>query len=147
MQERKRRSDCPISCALDVLGDRWSLLIVRDILLRGKTTHGAFRESSERIATNILGDRLTYLEQQGIVSKRPNPDDGRSEIFALTEKGADLLPLLIAMTEWSGKHDETFLASKQMRDEMNAFVETMKHLRRHLMMAERDQSDKPVPAP
>lgn len=128
MQERKRRSDCPISCALDVLGDRWSLLIVRDILLRGKTTHGAFRESSERIATNILGDRLAYLEQQGIVSRRPNPDDGRSEIFTLTEKGADLLPLLIAMTEWSGKHDENF-ASKPMREELEAFVGSMKQLR------------------
>ncbi|MEX0954586.1 MAG: helix-turn-helix domain-containing protein [Rhizobiaceae bacterium] len=132
MQERKPRSDCPISCALDVLGDRWSLLIVRDILLRGKTTHGAFRESSERIATNILGDRLAYLERQGIVSRRPNPDDGRSEIFALTQKGTDLLPLLIAMTEWSGKHDETFMASKQMRDEMDAFVEAMKQLQQRL---------------
>jgi DNA-binding HxlR family transcriptional regulator len=116
-----------MSCALDVVGDKWSLLIVRDILLRGKTTHGGFRESSENIATNILGDRLAYLERQGIVRKTPNPDDRRSEIFSLTRKGADLLPLLIAMTEWSGKHDENF-ASKPMREELSAFVEWMKGL-------------------
>ncbi len=130
MRQRKPRSDCPISCALDVLGDRWSLLIVRDILLRDKVTHGAFRQSSEGIATNILADRLDYLEEQGIISRRPNPEDGRSEIFALTAKGQDLLPLLVAMTEWSANYDPQFGTSKQMRDDVQAFIAMMKGMLR-----------------
>lgn len=110
MKILKKRSFCPISCALDVIGDKWSLLIVRDILSRTKRTHGAFRASDEKIATNILADRLAWLEQEAIIVKAPDPQDGRSEIFSLTEKGVDLLPVLAALAAWSAKHDPSFAA-------------------------------------
>jgi DNA-binding HxlR family transcriptional regulator len=121
-----------MSCALDVLGDKWSLLIVRDILVRGKRTHGDFRQSSERIATNILADRLDHLEREGILRKRPDPDDGRSEIYSLTRKGTDLLPLLLAMTVWSGKYDATLNGNERMRDQKDALIEEMKRMLKRL---------------
>ncbi|UCI07917.1 winged helix-turn-helix transcriptional regulator [Mesorhizobium sp. B1-1-8] len=134
-----------MSCALDALGDKWSLLIVRDILLRGKRTHGAFRQSSERIATNILADRLDYLEREGIVRKRPDPDDGRSELYSLTRKGADLLPLLLAMTEWSGKYDMTLNSSKRMREQKEALVKEMRRMLRQLVaMQQGDEIEGPT---
>ena len=127
MKTRKRRSFCPMSSALDCVGDKWSLLIVRDILLRGKRTHGAFRASSEGIATNILGDRLAWLEQEGIVSREADPADARSEIFSLTKKGVDFLPVLLALSEWSAKYDVAF-AGGPMRDRVSKLIEDMRGL-------------------
>lgn len=125
-----------MSCALDTLGDKWSLLIVRDIVLRGKSTHGAFRQSSERIATNILADRLEHLEREGILRKRTNPDDGRSDLYSLTRKGRDLLPLLLAMTEWSGKYDATLNSSKPMREQKESLIRQMKRMVRRVAAAQ-----------
>ena len=104
-----------MSCALDVLGDKWSLLIIRDLLIRAKRTHKDFRNSDEHIATNILGERLQWLEAQGLILRDPDPEDGRSEVFSLTQKGVDLLPILLAMTEWSGKYDARLNASAATR--------------------------------
>jgi DNA-binding HxlR family transcriptional regulator len=130
MRKPKRRSNCPMSCVLDVLGDKWSLLIVRDILVRGKCTHGAFRQSSERIATNILADRLDHLEREGILERRSDPEDGRSEIYSLTRKGMDLLPLLLAMTEWSGKYDAVLNGNEGMLKQKDALIREMKRMLR-----------------
>ena len=101
----ERRSDCPISFALDLLGDRWTLLVVRDLGLKGKRSFSELLASDEGIATNVLADRLARLEGAGLVDKRRDPSDGRRFVYRLTESGKDLLPLLVEMIVWSAGHD------------------------------------------
>ncbi|HEX6778802.1 MAG TPA: helix-turn-helix domain-containing protein [Ktedonobacterales bacterium] len=100
-----RRSDCPINFALETFGDTWSLLIIRDMVYFGKKTYGEFLASEEGMATNILASRLARLEEQGILVKRPSPSDKRKEEYALTEKGLDLIPVLVEMANWSAEYD------------------------------------------
>src|SRR6478672_4825624 len=88
-----RRSDCPISSALDAIGDKWSMLILRDLMFSGKRTYGEFQASAEGIATNILASRLGSLEANGLLSKSADPENGRRNLYSLTEKGLDLLPV------------------------------------------------------
>jgi DNA-binding HxlR family transcriptional regulator len=96
-----RRSDCPVNYAVEALGDKWSLVILRDMIFWGKKTYGEFLKSDERIATNILADRLAYLEREGLVSKSPDPHDRRKEIYRVTEKAIALVPMFIEMIAWS----------------------------------------------
>ncbi len=103
--KQQRRSDCPINFALEVFGDPWSLLIIRDIVYFGKKTYGEFLASEEGIATNILASRLASLERQGILVKRPSATDKRREEYSLTAKGLDLIPILAEMANWSAEHD------------------------------------------
>lgn len=107
MTRRKegRRSHCPISFALDVWGDRWTLVVMRDILLRGKATYGEFLASEEGIATNVLADRLAWLERQGIVTKARDPREHRRVVYRATRKGLDLLPIMLDMVLWSARYD------------------------------------------
>lgn len=102
-----RRSGCPVSISLDVLGDRWSLLIVRDIMVRGYRTFREFLNSGEGIATNILSDRLRNLTAAGILTTEPSEDDGRSTHYRLTEKGIALAPVLLELLIWAGNHETT----------------------------------------
>src|SRR5687767_15966738 len=88
------RSGCPISIALEIFGDAWSLLIVRDLMFKGLRTFSEFASSDERIATNILADRLARLESAGIVTKAADPADARRLHYRLTDKGLDLAPAL-----------------------------------------------------
>lgn len=90
-----------------MLGDRWSLLIIRDMMLRGSKTYKEFLHSHERIATNILAERLQRLMSYGIISAKPDPDDGRKQIYLLTQKGIDLAPVLTEMVLWASAHEET----------------------------------------
>jgi DNA-binding HxlR family transcriptional regulator len=102
---RKRpRSHCPVNFGLEAFGDRWTLLILRDIVFRGKRTYGEFLKSEEGFATNILASRLSHLEQEGIL-RRDDAPDGRKDIFSLTQKGLDLVPVLFEMVLWSAKYD------------------------------------------
>ncbi|HYU75644.1 MAG TPA: helix-turn-helix domain-containing protein [Ktedonobacteraceae bacterium] len=101
----QRRSDCPINFALETFGDPWSLLIIRDIIYFGKKTYSEFLASDEGMATNILASRLAHLEQQGILAKKPSAADKRKEEYVLTEKGLDLIPVLVEMANWSAEHD------------------------------------------
>ena len=98
------RSSCSIAFGLDKIGDKWSLIIVRDIALRGKRSYGDFLKSEERIATNILASRLLSLEENGIISKENDPNDKRKETYALTKKGLDLLPVLLELLVWGSKY-------------------------------------------
>ena len=100
-----RRSDCSISFALDYLGDKWTLLVLRDLLFQGKRHFGDFAASDEGIASNILADRLKQLESAGMVTRRPDPENRRSATYAPTEKTIDLIPVLLELTRWSGKYD------------------------------------------
>lgn len=99
------RSECPISTALDIFGDKWSLLIIRDLMFKGKNTYGDFLASDEKIATNILADRLALLECAGIISKHKHPDSKVKVLYKLTAKGIDLIPLMIEIVTWSEKHE------------------------------------------
>lgn len=101
------RSGCPVSISLDLFGDRWSLLIIRDIMVRGYRTFREFQRSGEGIATNILSDRLRNLEAAGILTTEPSADDGRSTHYRLTEKGIALAPVLLELLIWAGNHEST----------------------------------------
>ncbi len=103
----KRRSGCPLNASVEILGDRWSLLIIRDMMLRGFRSFKEFLESYERIATNILADRLRKLEAYGIISTARDPSDGRRLIYSLTAKGIDLAPVLTEMVLWAAAHEKT----------------------------------------
>src|SRR2546423_14812569 len=103
----KRRSACPLNASVEMLGDRWSLLILRDMMLRGFQTYKEFLESYEGIATNILADRLRRLEANGIIVSQTHPSDGRKMIYSLTPKGIDLAPVLTEMVLWAGRHENT----------------------------------------
>jgi len=109
----KSRSNCPITYALDIFGDRWSLLIIRDLLLHGKRHYGAFLNSDERVATNILADRLVSLERRGLISKTLDPVDKRRSLYRLTPMGIDLAPVLIEIIVWSAKYDPATSVSQQ----------------------------------
>jgi DNA-binding HxlR family transcriptional regulator len=99
------RSHCAVNYGVELFGDRWSLLIIRDIVFAGKKTYGEFLRSEEGIATNVLASRLAFLEEQGILSRAPNPDDRRKDFYTLTEKGLDLIPIVLNIVLWSAKHD------------------------------------------
>jgi DNA-binding HxlR family transcriptional regulator len=90
-----------------VLGDRWSLLIIRDLMVRGLRTFKDFEKSGERIATNILADRLNKLEAAGIISARREEDDHRRISYRLTKKGLELAPVLLELLIWGAKHEKT----------------------------------------
>jgi DNA-binding HxlR family transcriptional regulator len=94
-----RRSNCPLACALDLVGDRWTLLVIRD-LSRGLTRFEAFLESPERIASNILSQRLRSLVEQGFAERIPDPDDRRRAHYRLTPRGQRLGGLVDAVVQW-----------------------------------------------
>ncbi len=100
----KKRSDCPVSSSLDIWGDKWSLLIIRDLMDAKECTYGDFLKSAEGIATNILASRLSALEENGVIEKLSHPDSKAKVLYKLTHKGIDLLPLLIEIGIWSEKY-------------------------------------------
>ena len=104
---QKWRSECPLNASVEILGDRWSLLIIRDMMLRGFRTYKEFLDSYEGIATNILADRLQNLIAHGIVTAEQDPSDGRKLIYSLTAKGIDLAPVLTEMVLWAASHEDT----------------------------------------
>jgi DNA-binding HxlR family transcriptional regulator len=103
----KRRSGCPVNVCLEVFGDRWSLLIVRDLMVRGYKTFKQFQESGEGIATNMLADRLKKLESSGILEREIEPADGRKVNYRLTQKGIDLAPVLLDLLIWGARYEQT----------------------------------------
>jgi DNA-binding HxlR family transcriptional regulator len=104
---KQQRSSCPISIALEALGDTWSLLIIRDLMFKGRKTFKEFLEADEGIASNILTDRLQRLEALAIITKRPDPEDARRLDYRLTEVGIELAPTLLELILWSAKHFKT----------------------------------------
>ncbi len=100
----KKRSECPISSSLDVWGDKWSLLIIRDLMFKKECTYGDFLKSEEKIATNILASRLQTLEENGVIKKLEHPESKAKVLYKLTEKGIDLLPIMIEINIWADKY-------------------------------------------
>ncbi|CCH01100.1 transcriptional regulator, HxlR family [Fibrella aestuarina BUZ 2] len=138
MKELKQRSTCPISTSLDVLGDKWTLLILRDIVFAGKSSYGQFLESAEKMATNILADRLAILESQGIVTKTVATDKKSKFTYRLTEKGVDIVPILVALVVWGAKHGETVVDPgllEELRAGKDAAVEKYQRLARDKALA------------
>jgi DNA-binding HxlR family transcriptional regulator len=124
MRRRQRRSDCPVHFALEVFGDAWSLLIVRDLMFKRRRTYTEFLRAEEGIATNILADRLVRLEQDGIIARDEKPGGGVS--YRLTPKGIDLAPVMVEIIGWSAKHDARTAADK-------GFVRRLRNDRRGLL--------------
>src|SRR5438270_6929577 len=103
----QRRSSCPVNASLEILGDRWSLLIIRDLMLRSYQTYKEFLSSDEGIATNILAERLQRLEAAGIISTSRDAEDRRKVVYRLTAKGIDLAPIVVELILWGAQHEAT----------------------------------------
>jgi len=104
MLKSKKRSDCPISSSLDIWGDKWSLLIIRDLMDTKECTYGDFLKSPEGIATNILASRLQNLEENKLIEKLAHPDSKAKVLYRLTQKGIDLVPVMIEISLWAEKY-------------------------------------------
>lgn len=119
------RSPCPINYAVEVLGDKWSLLIVRDCLFANKSAYSDFLQSSEGISTNILANRLKKLEQNGMLEKLPDPLNGKKQNYLLTEKSITLASLITDLIVWGAANDESTGASaamiKKIKKDQTAF--------------------------
>jgi DNA-binding HxlR family transcriptional regulator len=135
----KRRSGCPVSIALEILGDHWSLLIVRDLMIRGYRTFKEFERSGEGIATNILANRLERLEQAGIITNQEDPRDGRKLNYRLTTKGIELAPVLLELLIWGGQNEKT--------DTPCALIEQMAKDRERLLYEVRTRWQNNDPSP
>jgi len=112
----KRRSDCPLNATLEVFGDRWSLLIVRDLLFKGRTAYKDFLAGGEGIATNVLADRLRHLAVEGVIEKGRDPVDARRLVYRLTTKGLALAPVLVEMIVWGARHYQTAAPPATIRE-------------------------------
>jgi DNA-binding HxlR family transcriptional regulator len=127
----KWRSGCPLNASVEILGDRWSLLIIRDMMLRGFRSYKQFLESYEGIATNILADRLRKLIAYGIITTERDPSDGRKTIYSLTAKGIDLAPVLTEMVLWAAAHEDTenqALVQRIQKDKQQFLAEVRQRL-------------------
>jgi DNA-binding HxlR family transcriptional regulator len=102
--EKFYRSNCPINLAVEVIGDKWTLLIIRDLMFEDKRHFREFLGGEEKIATNILTDRLAMLEAEGIITKKSDPAHKQKFLYSLTAKGIDLLPVIIELGAWSIKY-------------------------------------------
>ncbi len=126
MKKITRRSACPISSTLDILGNKWTLLIIRDLMFKGKRTYGEFLQSEEKIATNILADRLLILEKNGIVEKRAFPGNKVKSLYQLTPKGIDLMPILFEIILWGNEYFEipepVHRLAREIRKDRNGMI-------------------------
>jgi DNA-binding HxlR family transcriptional regulator len=123
------RSSCPISTTLDILGDKWSLLIVRDMAFKGMSTYGEFLNAGEGIATNVLADKLALLESGGIISKESHPSSKAKILYRLTPKGIDLIPSLVEIILWSEKyhdvHEQATKFAKQAKKDKAGIIKML----------------------
>ncbi len=121
IMKSKFRSNCPISSALDVIGDKWSLLIIRDMMFADKKTYSDFSKSAEGIATNILSSRLLMLEQLGIINKGKLEGNKKTNIYSLTQRGQELLPIILEIAQWSDNN-----LNEHLKDGAKPFVNKFK---------------------
>jgi len=125
----KKRSDCPVSSSLDIWGDKWSLLIIRDLMYAKECTYGDFLKAPEGIATNILASRLQVLEENKIIKKLDHPQSKAKVLYRLTKKGVDLLPIMIEINLWAEKYfpipaDRKEMLKKVKKDK-SGFIKAM----------------------
>lgn len=132
---RERRSHCPISFALDVFGDKWSLLILRDLIFKDKSHFEDFAQSDEKISSNILADRLKKLKKDGLIRGSPDKENGRKIVYSPTPKALDLIPMILEIIDWSAKYDSKTAAPRD-------FVEMLKKDRKELAKRVRSKFEK-----
>lgn len=130
--KRHNRSHCPVSFALEIFGDSWTLLILRDLIFKDKSRYQEFLASEESISTNILADRLARLEEYGIITKAHDPSNKKQILYSPTQKGLDLIPVMLEIVRWSGKHDPKTAVPKE-------FIERFKEDPRRLAAEIRSQ--------
>lgn len=118
---QKHRSTCPISSALDIIGDKWSLLIIRDMMFSGKKTYTEFVNSSEKISTDILSNRLSKLVELELIFKGKKEGNKKTNIYRLTQKGKELLPIILEIVQWSDKN-----LNNHLKDGAKPFVNKFK---------------------
>ena len=110
------RSHCPVNALVELIGDQWSLLILRDMLLQLKVRYSEFEDSDEGVATNILSRRLSQLIENGLIEKHRDPKDGRAAIYLPTPQALGLIPLLLTAMDWSQTHRPATTRSDQIMD-------------------------------
>ncbi len=129
----RRRSACPISFSLDLFGDKWTLLLIRDLMFFGKRRYSELLKSPESVATNILADRLARLEAGDIIKRFPDPERGGRHLYALTDKGLDLIPVMLELITWGATYDPKTGAPKsyvrRIKTERDALIQEIR--RRH----------------
>ncbi|MBM1107058.1 helix-turn-helix transcriptional regulator [Aurantibacter crassamenti] len=118
MKAPKRRSQCPISTSLEVWGDKWSLLIIRDLMFNKRYTYGDFLKSEEKISTNILAARLLMLEKNDLIEKLEHPDSKAKVLYQLTPKGIDLIPVIVEINLWAEKYFSLTAEKKSLLNEI-----------------------------
>lgn len=137
MKTVKKRSQCPISCSLDIFGDKWSLLIIRDMMFANKSTYGDFLKSAEGIATNILASRLQSLEDNKLIEKLEHPDSKAKVLYKLTQKAIDLLPIIVEVHLWAEKYfdipADLKVMIKEAKKDKNEFIKvTTRQLKKQI---------------
>ena len=138
MRAHRERSRCPIAFSLDVLGDRWTLLILRDLVFKGRRYFQDFLGASERISSNILTDRLRRLERWKLIEAHADPVDGRRIRYFLTDDGLDLIPVLIEMTIWGSRRHPDPSVPVERAEGMSADREGTVRSYRERLRAERE---------
>ncbi len=113
MRRRRRKSDCPVHFALEVFGDAWALLIIRDLMFKRRTSYTDFLRAEEGIATNVLADRLVRLEEDGVIERTAGSGRGTASSYRLTSKGIDLLPIMLEIIRWSAQYDPKTAADQR----------------------------------
>lgn len=131
MKRENNKSRCPINLTVEIIGDTWSLLILRDMMALGKCTFGEFMDSAEQIGSSVLTDRLIHLERNGIILKKPSEQDKRKHIYQLTEKGLNFIPLLYEIASWGSLN----LADTNAPEE---WFKIMKHNREQVLQLWRE---------
>ncbi|MFB9075823.1 winged helix-turn-helix transcriptional regulator [Flavobacterium procerum] len=137
MASTKKRSECPISTSLEIWGDKWSLLIIRDLMFNKQCTYGDFLKSEEKIATNILASRLLVLEENNIIDKLEHPDSKAKVLYQLTEKGIELFPVLVEISLWAEKYydipkEREVIIAKAKKNKSEFIEKTMKKMKEEL---------------
>lgn len=135
--KKPRRSKCPIAASLDLLGDRWTLLVLRDMVFRGHRYFQQFAESPEGIATNTLAERLDRLERARVIRKERDPEDGRRKRYVLTEEGLAAIPLLIDLVVWGAMLDPALdYPARRLHWMTNEREDVIRHYREKLTSPE-----------
>jgi DNA-binding HxlR family transcriptional regulator len=135
LKSSARRSDCPIACALDVVGDKWTLVVLRDMIMLRKRRFQELQAGNEGIATNILASRLKHLEAAGMIRRRRDPQQARRAIYTPTAKALDLLPILVELVRWGTKYSPKSAVPprllRRMTDDRDGFIADLRAAHGH----------------
>jgi DNA-binding HxlR family transcriptional regulator len=141
IQIAKKRSECPLSGGLEILGDKWTLLIIRDLMFTNRREFGHFLQSGEGISTNILSERLERLQCYGLILKEPHPDHGKKYIYSLTDEGVKLAPTIFEFTLWASQAiDNTFMPPQILTAIKNDRAGLMKLIKKRVPLVDLDSN-------